>query len=96
MTTTRQIIIKALIVAALLFQLINVAWASNHNCCPEDNPNCVMANMMTGCTACVAIAIPTKELIPLNKSLKQTNIFVYSFHYISIDKTAIWRPPIHS
>lgn len=86
-------LIKALIVITLLFQLINSAWASNHKCCPEDNPDCVMVNMMTGCTACVAFAIPVKELITINKSPKSTKVFSYSLHYISINNTAIWRPP---
>jgi hypothetical protein len=96
LTKTHSTLIKALIVITLLFQLVNSAWASNHNCCPEDNPDCVMVNMMIGCTACVAFAIPTKELIPLSTPRKLTKALAYSFNYLSIDKTAIWRPPIHS
>jgi hypothetical protein len=92
----RSIIIKALIAVTLLLQLINVAWAANHNCCPEDNPDCVMVNMAVGCTACMAAALPANELTTFSDCHTLAKAIPLDHHYLSINNNVIWRPPISS
>lgn len=94
MSFTRTIIIKALIAITLLFQLINVAWAAHHNCCPEDNPDCVMLNMAMGCTACTSAALLAKECTIFSEHRILTKMHPYTIHYISVNNNFIWRPPI--
>lgn len=94
MTATRHNLIKALIVITLLFQVINIAWESNHNCCPEDNPDCIMVSMTIGCTACLALAISAKVPSILEVLDIAIKVSVYSFDYLSVNNHVIWRPPI--
>ncbi|MES2826434.1 MAG: hypothetical protein V4732_22795 [Pseudomonadota bacterium] len=94
MTATRHNLIKALIVITLLFQAINIAWASNHNCCPEDNPDCVMVSMTIGCSACLALAIPAKASSIVEVLGIAIKVSVSSLDYLSVNNHVIWRPPI--
>ncbi|RYY74006.1 MAG: hypothetical protein EOO52_14110 [Gammaproteobacteria bacterium] len=96
MTITRQSMLKLIVVITLLFQLINIAWASNHSCCPENNPGCVMADMAMGCTACLAIALPAAELNRFNESRALIKMVHAAPNYLSVNNHVIWRPPIFS
>jgi len=93
MTVTRHTMIKLIVVITLLFQLINIAWASNHNCCPENNPGCVMVDMAIGCTACVAVAVPATELIKFIEPHVLIKIAHILTNYLSVNNHVIWRPP---
>ena len=94
MITHRHLFIKALIVVALLFQVINTVWASDHSCCPVDNPDCIMVQMSNGCTACAALVIPAKIGFSFSEPTKLITISLHSFDYLSVNNHVIWRPPI--
>jgi hypothetical protein len=96
MHSKRNVIIKVLIAVTLLLQLINVAWAANHNCCPEDNTDCAMVNMAVGCTACIAAAIPAHEPTIFSEYRTLIKAIPNTPHYLSINNHVIWRPPIGS
>ncbi len=96
MTLTRRNIIKLMVVITLLFQLFTIAWASNHSCCPENNPHCVMVDMAMGCTSCLSVAVPAPQLVKFDESRILIKLSHSLPNYLSINNHVIWRPPILS
>jgi hypothetical protein len=86
-------IVKLFIVAMLLVQGINIAWAKSQACCSENISCCVSNAIANGCPGCTVMGTSFDGL-PVSRSLNEgQNITRFSSLYSSVSLNAIWRPP---